>query len=317
MMDIDHSESFASCSEMTEVMARQALQYAVSDYLGAAVHELRQRGCSESTAQAFLDDAVDCRYKMIQWMAQIVDYCHFSSETTEIAINCLDRFIASSPEARRLLLAKHRSEADRNECRQEYQLAAVACLYTVVKVHEPQCLSPAILAKLSQGMYQPYDVERMERKVLNALQWRLHLPTTSTCISQLLSDMEHLDESFAQTCSDLAKYQVELAWGLSAQQRPANVYTLDTMTLAASAVLNALESLGIVTSHPLLSTVDKTTDSLQELLLLLLAAESSDAAVVLGRTSPVSTNNTVVSSEGHMKAKSTCFRHSPRSSILA
>jgi Cyclin, N-terminal domain len=316
MMDIDHTDSSSSsCSEMTEAMTRQSLDYAVSDYLTVALSELRQQGYSDATAQAFLDDAVDCRHKMIQWMGQIVDYCHFTSETTEIAINCLDRFVASSPEARRLLLAKHRNESDRNQCRQEYQLAAVACLYTVVKVHEPQCLSPTILAKLSQGMYQPRDVERMERRVLNALKWRVHLPTTSSCINQLISGLECFDETMAETCAELAKYQVELAWGLAAQKHPTDVYTISTMTLAAAAVQNSLESLGFAVSSPLVN--DETTDAVQETLLLLLAADSGSGKMPMDRSRLVYSPATVMSNQDTVKVNSACFRHSPRSSIIA
>jgi Cyclin, N-terminal domain len=311
MMTVDHTDALSSpCREMTEAMARQSSEYAVSDYFAVALSEFRQLGFSDSTAQAFIDDAIDSRQKMIQWMSQIVDYCHFTTETTEIAINCLDRYFASSREARQLWSAKHCNESERNQCQHEYQLAAVACLYIVVKVHEPKCLSPSSLADLSRGLYQPHDVERMERRVRNMLKWRVHLPTTSACIIQLIAGLQGFDETLVETCFDLAKLQVELAW--RAHQHLTSIYTFSTMTLAAAAVQNALECLGYVLSAPLVS--EKAVETVQGALLSLLATNSSSGKTTVERSRWVCLPSTVISSHCVTNANLACFCHSPRSS---
>jgi Cyclin, N-terminal domain len=307
MMIVDHTDALSSpCREMTEAMARQSSEYAVSDYFAVALSEFRQLGFSESTAQAFIDDAIDSRHKMIQWMSQIVEYCHFTAETTEIAINCLDRYFASSREARQLWSAKHCNESERNQCQHEYQLAAVACLYTVVKVHEPKCLSPSSLADLSRGLYQPHDVERMERRVLNVLKWRVHLPTTSACIIQLIAGLQGLDDPLVETCFDLAKLQVELV-----HQHSTSIYTFSTMTVAAAAVQNALECLGFV---PLVT--DKAVETVQGALLSLLATDTSSAKTTVERSRWVCIPSTAASSHCATNVTLACFCHSPRSSIL-
>jgi Cyclin, N-terminal domain len=301
----------SSCSEITEAMSRQSAEYAVSDYFADALSELRQQDLSEMAVQAFLDDAVDCRHKMIQWMSQVVAYCDFSTETTEIAINCLDRFIASSPDIRRSLLGKHNSKSEFNQRRQEYQLVAVACLYTVVKVHEPQCLSPTSLANLGKGLYEPCELEWMELRILNALNWRVHLPTTSACIRQLVADLQCFDESLVETCVDLARRQVELAWG--EHKYPAGIYTLSSMTLATAAVQNALESLGFTLSSPL---TDTALEAAQETSLLLLAADSHPGKLTTERSNLVYSPVTVISSHEDTTVNSEYFRNTPRSAIV-
>jgi Cyclin, N-terminal domain len=300
----------SSCSEITKAMTRQSSEYAASDYFEDALSELRQQGFSEVTVQAFLDDAIDCRHNMIQWMSQIVAYCHFSTETTEIAINCLDRFIASSPDIRRSLLGKHSSKSEFNQRRQEYQLVGVACLYTVVKVHEPQCLSPTSLANLGNGLYEPCELEWMELRILNALNWRVHLPTTSACIRQLVADLQCFDESLVETCVDLARRQVELAWG--EYKYPAGIYTLSSMTLATAAVESALESLGFTLS-PL---TDTASEAAQETSLLLIAADSHPGKLTTERLNLVYSPTTVISSYEDTTVNSEYFCNTPRSAII-
>ena len=82
-----------------------------------------------------------CRFKMCEWSFQIVDFCKFHRESVDIAMNYLDRFL--------LTKVGQAALQDRNV----YQLVAMTCLYSAIKIHERQALSPAVVSQLSRGVY--------------------------------------------------------------------------------------------------------------------------------------------------------------------
>jgi Cyclin, N-terminal domain/Cyclin, C-terminal domain len=140
-----------------------------------------------------------CRSRMIEWCYQVVDFCKFSRETVAIAVNYLDRYTQCSSETR-------------ND-RSLFQLASMTCLYTAIKVHEPQAMEPEALSKLSRGVFSKQEVIDMESKILTALQWQMNPPTAHSFVQLFLEVMPESIIAHAERDAvvELSKFQTELA----------------------------------------------------------------------------------------------------------
>lgn len=200
-----------------EVMRRQEeIGYTVSDYL------------SQLPASATFDAPVDaqCRMVMQKWCKEIAQYCSYTPETVEIAMNCLDRFMAT-PDGYSILLD-----------RSEFQLAVMTALYSSVKVHEHEAMDPKLVSSLSQGAHSPEAVEAMEARMLKAVQWRVNPPTAMSFVRNILDLVpDHLlqpDER--QAVIDLTKFQIELAL------EQYEFCMLPASSIAMLSLLNAVES---------------------------------------------------------------------------
>jgi Cyclin, N-terminal domain len=148
-----------------------------------------------------LDVDGDCRTKMVVWSYQVIDFCKFNRETVEIAMSYLDRFLVTTTGAHAL------------QDRSVYQLAAMASLYTAVKIHEPEAMDPALISKLSRGTYAPDEIEDMELIILKSLQWRLNPPTTLSYVREFMKliPLEAIDIATRIIIYELAKCQAEFA----------------------------------------------------------------------------------------------------------
>ena len=140
------------------------------------------------------------REAIAQWCYKIMTICHYTNETAEIAVSCLDRFTSSAKYGYQSLLD-----------RQQYQLAALTCVYTAVKIHEQQALSPDLVAKLSNGVFTKEHIEAMELRVLKGLKWRVNPATTMDFVRTYLSLVPHdvLDCESRKLILELSQYQVD------------------------------------------------------------------------------------------------------------
>ena len=171
----------------------------------------------------------ECRFKMAEWKQQVIDFCKFQRETAAISMSYLDRFLAS-PEG---------LEARNN--RKVFQLAAMACLYTSIKINEPEAVDPKTVAGLSRGAHSEQQVEVMERKILGALDWRLHPPTALSFCHSFLALLPELLGEDKEAVLELTKLQTELA--------VSEYYFVGTnpSTIAFAAIVNAFQSLNTKT----------------------------------------------------------------------
>lgn len=202
-------------------MRRQEALYAKTPFL----HQQEQQPVLSNP----LHVDIDCRTKMTAWCFQVIDFCRFSRETAEIAMSYLDRFSATS------------EGKEAREDRQIYQLAAMSCLYTAVKIHEPEAMNPQLVSNLSRGTYSPKQIEEMEANILQALDWRMNPPTALSFV-RLMMDMvasDVLSKNVRQTIYDLSKYQTELAVNEHA------FLTIKPSIVAYCALMNAFESLSM------------------------------------------------------------------------
>lgn len=145
-----------------------------------------------------------CRAIMFQWMVRLVDFFpSMHRETVAYAMDFLDRFL-QTPSGRGAL-----------QRRSVFQLAAISCLYTAVKMHESAAVSPKFLEQLSRDEYTVRDVERMELCILRALEWRLSTPTATAFLRLYLDIVPDsvLHQDVRDEVYGLAKFQTELALG--------------------------------------------------------------------------------------------------------
>jgi len=182
-----------------------------------------------------------CRFKMAEWFFQVIDFCKFDRETVAISMSFLDRYLMTDEGKRRCLQDK-----------KEYQLAAMTCLYTAVKINEPEAMDPKVVAGLSRGVYTEDQVTDMEVSILQALEWRVNPPTALSFVRaffQLLSnngnrskntDM-YEDTNTSQKVTDaafeLARFQTDLA------VTNYDFCTVNASTIAIAAIVNAFEVL--------------------------------------------------------------------------
>jgi hypothetical protein len=154
----------------------------------------------EKTSRAEPVDAA-ARMAIAKWVINIMDACHYQREIAAVTMSCLDRFLSTSDGYSVLLN------------RSEYQLAALSAVYTSVKIHCPQALSPDLVARLSQGSFSRQDIERMERRILNSIQWRVNPPTALSFLRSYLDliPSHSLDEQSRKVIVDLVALQTDLS----------------------------------------------------------------------------------------------------------
>jgi hypothetical protein len=185
-MDIE-----ASLSNIEAMLRQEESCYTVPDYL---------KHLPAHTAFGRPIDAA-ARFKIAKWCFKIMDICHYNRETAAIAMSCLDRFVCT-PDGHQVLLD-----------RRQFQLAALTSVYTAVKIHEQQALAPDLVAKFSHGSHTEKNIEAMELRMLQALQWRVNPPTSMEFIRKFLDliPQDVLDEKSRKVAVELTQYQVDLS----------------------------------------------------------------------------------------------------------
>jgi Cyclin, N-terminal domain len=141
---------------------------------------------------------LECRSKMCDWCAQIVDHCQFHRETVWITMNLLDRFMAASTTTTTPMGTTNTILKDRGM----YQLAAMTCLYTAIKIHEPIAISAGSMANLSKGVHSQRQLEDMESTLLGFIQWRVY-PVTPLSYCHYLCELLHPDRGLLEQLSSV------------------------------------------------------------------------------------------------------------------
>ena len=182
----------------------------------------------------------DCRTKMAEWCAQVIDFCKFSRETVGIGMSYLDRFIASG--------YSFRSRTALTD-RKEYQLAAMTTLMMAIKLNEPLEMETKLLSDLSRGCYTTAEIATMEIDILEALDWRVNGPTPLEFVQHFLAVGLHDTEAanhpaVEATLLDFSRFQTELAIGMPA------LLSVTPSRIALAAILNSMEGIDDVALNP-------------------------------------------------------------------
>ena len=181
----------------------------------------------------------DCRTKMAEWCAQVIDFCKFSRETVGIGMSYLDRFMATGARRARKAMAD----------RKDYQLAAMTTLYMAIKLNEPLEMETKLLSDLSRGCYTSVEIATMEIDILGALGWRVAGPTPLAFVRHFLAVGLHDTEAAANpaleaTLLDFSRFQTELAIGIPA------LLSVSPSRIALAAILNSMEAIDDVAMNP-------------------------------------------------------------------
>jgi len=246
---------------------------------------------------------VECRDKMAAWIYQVSDYCKYQRDTPEIAISILDRFLCTDE-----------GNLSRTN-RKSYQLASITALYTAVKLNETVFMSPKVMSLLSREFHKPKDVEDMEKKMLNALKWRVDPPTSRSFVRVLMDLIpeELLDETVRPVIYDLSYCQAELAVGMY------DLLPIPKSIVAFSAIMNALSRVRLdekvvgriqaVLAKAL--RIDPKSDLIDDLQTILLRV-SADCKTLIMQPSDKTRDD--VKRESHSRGKDgICGNFSPRS----
>ena len=159
---------------------------------------------------------VQCRSLMVDWCFKIADFCKFSPDTVAIAVHNMDRYVA---ERQQVLHDRRR-----------FQLVAMTCLYTAVKVNEPEAIDPKCVSNLSKGIYSIQEIEEAESEIIATLKWRINPPTAMAFADNYLK----LLPTYPNQVEEVVRAQVHLAIVDSSFLGATN------STIAMEAVSNAL-----------------------------------------------------------------------------
>uniref|UniRef100_A0A7S1Z5S7 Cyclin N-terminal domain-containing protein n=1 Tax=Trieres chinensis TaxID=1514140 RepID=A0A7S1Z5S7_TRICV len=183
---------------------------------------------------ADIDD--DCRQKMADWFYQLVDFCQVSRDNVAFAMDFLDRFLATA------VTTPGRRGSDRArraiEDRQEYQLAAMTCLYLAINLNETKCMDTALLSDLSQGKYSRSDFVAMSEAVMFGLDWHLSSPTPMCVVTHILAMLPaelHACDAVKHTLLELCQMQTEMA------AQDYSYVPVKPTSIAVASVINAME----------------------------------------------------------------------------
>ena len=152
----------ASLEDVQEVVARmcrqEATTYKRTDYLN-----------HDPTLEVEVADGT-WRQRIIEWMYGVVDHCALRRDSVGVAAIFLDLCV----------------ERNLVDSRQEFQLAAMTALQLAIKLYDSTMVKLDSMVKLGRGQFQIQDVVEMERKLLTALQWHVHPPTSLCFLRQYL-----------------------------------------------------------------------------------------------------------------------------------
>lgn len=153
----------------------------------------------------YFDDVTDSegdieqwRFGLVDWCYTVADYLQVNRDTVAIAIINFDRFLST-----------RRNNAS-NIDDEILQLAAMTCLYTAIKMHEPEVLDPKAVSTLSGRFFTEQQIVDMEVEIVMTVQWRLNPPTPMSFVHCFLSTIPDLTDIERQTILQLTKHQVEM-----------------------------------------------------------------------------------------------------------
>mmetsp|Transcript_352 Transcript_352/g.672 ORF Transcript_352/g.672 Transcript_352/m.672 type:complete len:310 (-) Transcript_352:144-1073(-) len=158
----DFQSEQSTLEDVQEIVARmcrqEATTYRRSDYL-----------TMDPTLEVEVADGT-WRQRIIEWMYGVVDHCSLRRDSVGVAAIFLDLCV----------------ERNLVESRQEFQLAAMTALQLAIKLYDSTMVKLDSMVKLGRGQFQIQDVVEMESKLLAALQWRGHPPTSLCFLRQYL-----------------------------------------------------------------------------------------------------------------------------------
>lgn len=160
-METDRNETLicqSGAEEIVAMMMKQELTtYQRRDFLAT---------------NSLLLDIVDSewRQRIVEWMYSVIDHCSLRRDSVAVATFYLDLV----------------TERGLTSSRQDYQVAAMACLQLAIKLYDSTMVKLDSMVKLGRGLFTEKDVIDMEARILFALNWQVHPPTAVCYLRQFL-----------------------------------------------------------------------------------------------------------------------------------
>merc|ERR1712232_334489 len=118
---------------------------------------------------------------------------------------------------------------------------------------EEKAISPEVLSTISRGYYSKTDMERMEWTMLQALQWRVNVPTPLAFVREYLSTTALLPQPLDPLTKDRLLSLVSVQTELCATDY--NFVTIKPSSIGFAALVNAMEVMGLDVATPHYSMV--------------------------------------------------------------
>jgi hypothetical protein len=136
------------------------------------------------------------RRMLIDWMFFVVDYCKLQRGAVAAGAYFLDVAVSKG-----LVTSA-----------EEHQLAAATCLQLALKLFDNSAIQLGRLVQLGRGLFTEDDVVDLERKILVAMNWQMHPPTTYCFLRQYeLLLPSSLSSNTQQMMSQIIKLVAEIA----------------------------------------------------------------------------------------------------------
>jgi hypothetical protein len=136
----------------------------------------------------------------IKWMFNVADHFRLGRSVVSHAVAYLDKFAS---EDQSVLSSKD-----------EFTVLAITSLYMAVKVYSTLENASAICARnlvlLTEGKFVEEDILRMERRMLDTLQWKLY-PPTSVCFLREYVQLLPFDITVTSNLAELSQFIIEIS----------------------------------------------------------------------------------------------------------
>ena len=166
---------------------------------------------------------VSWREKICHWSYNVVDHFDLSREVVAISLSLFDRFLATR----------------NNECNGNLALlTSLTTLHIAIKLHDSKKIRINTLANLSRGQFVATDIEEMEWRILRALKWKVHPPTSYAFVYNILLFLpQEASAAVRKEIFELSRYLTELT--------VCDSYFVDAnqSCIAFASILNVLEDM--------------------------------------------------------------------------
>jgi len=209
--------------EEFEALKSQESSYKHCDYL----NENRDGACVEKKPVI----SKRCRFQLVRWCFEVVEFCNYNEEIASIAISYMDRFLSS----------KHANVAMHDI--RSFQLATMCSLQLAMKFHNSSPnMNTDVLLQIGNGCHTKEEILSMKRNILHALSWRLCPPTSYVFLDFIMNNILepiNISNNTKESILNIARKQLKLA------TLNYHLSLADPSLVAFASVFNAIEQVKV------------------------------------------------------------------------
>lgn len=147
------------------------------------------------------------REMIVQWCYNVVDHIQADREIVYVAINILDRFLASQASGQG---PSHTQQYHTDK--KDYEAAVMACLLITLKLQGISSLSISDLLKMSRSSVGSRDIMQAAEAIVQSLTWNKELPTAASFARALIDILpSSVDSDTRHALFEECTFSVELS----------------------------------------------------------------------------------------------------------